>query len=126
MKIRIVDYYDASQDKLKTLEIEVDYAKAVVTKVTNLDYFLAMFSNMRSPNYRRPYDILADLDKKIIEIIDGANASGIADLPTSWLIPYYDDGYAIFDFSNMEVDKREPDARYRTLYICYEFISTAS
>jgi len=104
--------------------------KDIVVKMTNLDYFLKMFSGMRSPQYRRPYEILADLDKDIIEILD-SQADDLGEgnngkLPAQLTVPYKEGGDAVFRFSHFEVDESEPDDSFRTAFVCYEFDTTVS
>ena len=43
-----------------------------------------------------------------------------------FLIAYKDWGDAMFQFSHFEVDLREPDSQYRTLYIVYRYDTTVS
>jgi hypothetical protein len=44
-----------------------------------------------------------------------------------WIdIDYKLDGMALFEFSHFEVDLREPDSQYRTLYVVYRYDTTAS
>lgn len=109
---------------------ETESVKDIVAKVTNIEHFLNMFSSVRNPQYRRPYEILADLDKKIIDALD-SQAGVIGDghngkLPAEILIPYKDGGDAVFKFSHFEVDESEPDASYRTAFVCFEFNTTVS
>ena len=109
---------------------ETESVKDIVAKVTNIEFFLNMFSGVRNPEYRRPYEILADLDKIIIDALD-SQAEELGDgnngkLPAEILIPYKDAGDAIFKFSHFEIDESEPDASYRTAFVCYEFNTTVS
>lgn len=109
---------------------ETESVKDVVVKVTNIEYFLTMFSGVRSPQYRRPYEILAELDKTIIDALD-SQAEELGDgnngqLPAEILVPYKEGGDAIFKFSHFEIDESEPDASYRTAFVCYEFDTTVS
>ena len=41
-------------------------------------------------------------------------------------VEYKDGGWANFEFSHFEVDLREPDSQYRTLYVVYRYDTTAS
>ena len=46
---------------------------------------------------------------------------------SSWIdVEYKDGGWAYFEFSHFEVDLREPDSQYRTLYVVYRYDTTAS
>jgi hypothetical protein len=63
---------------------------------------------------------LADLDKEILKCVD----TGM--FPSWVLIPYKDGGDAIFQFSHFEIDLREPDEKYRTLYVVYRYDTIAS
>lgn len=109
---------------------ETESVKDIVAKVTNLEFFLNMFSGVRNPDYRRPYEILADLDKLILDSLD-TQAEELGDgnngkLPAEIHIPYKEGGDAIFNFSHFEIDESEPDASYRTAFVCYEFNTTVS
>ena len=64
--------------------------------------------------------MLAELDEKVMESLE----AGLFD---DWiLIPYKDWGDAMFQFSHFEVDLREPDSQYRTLYVVYRYDTTVS
>ena len=84
-------------------------------KVSGVDTFCS-----RNTYYRRAYDILHELDKRVLEELEAGEFS-------SWIdIEYKEGGWAFFEFSHFEVDLREPDSQYRTLYVVYRYDTTAS
>jgi len=92
---------------------------SMVLKIEDIDRFMDTFCS-RDTYYRRAYAILAELDKQVLECVE----DGV--FPEWTLIPYKDDGDAIFQFSHFEVDLREPDEKYRTLYVVYRYDTTVS
>lgn len=92
---------------------------SVILKIKDMDRFVDTFCN-RDTYYRRAYAILADLDKEVLEGLENGF------WPTWYMIPYKEWGDAMFEFSHFEVDLREPDAEYRTLYIVYRYDTTVS
>ena len=93
--------------------------------VSNLKYFLEMFTLGDYNRYFRPYEILADLEKQVME--DALNG----EIAPSYLASYkrdpMSDGDVIFDFSHFEVNtETEPDENYRSLYIYFEYTGSAS
>ena len=93
--------------------------------VSNLKYFLEMFTLGDYDRYFRPYEILADLEKQVME--DALNG----EIAPSYLASYKRDpmldGDVIFDFSHFEVNtETEPDENYRSLYIYFEYTGSAS
>ena len=93
--------------------------------VSNLKYFLEMFTLGDYDRYFRPYEILADLEKQVME--DALNG----EIAPSYLASYkrdpMSDGDVIFDFSHFEVNtETEPDENYRSLYIYFEYTGSAS
>ena len=81
---------------------------AIILMVSNLKYFLEMFTLGNYDRYLRPYEILAELEKQVME---GA-FNGVIE-PT-YLVSYkrdpMSDGDVIFDFSHFEVNtETEPD-----------------
>lgn len=92
---------------------------SMVLKIEDMDRLLDTFTS-RDTYYRRSYAILADLDKEVLEGLEN-------DTFQEWtLIPYKEWGDAIFEFSHFEVDLREPDEKYRTIYIVYRYDTTVS
>ena len=92
---------------------------SMVLKIEDMDRLIDTFCN-RNTYYRRAYAILADLDQRVLDSVDdGAFEEWI-------MIPYKDDGDAMFQFSHFEVDLREPDESYRTLYVVYRYDTTCS
>jgi len=92
---------------------------SMILKIMDMDRFVDTFCS-RNTYYRRAYAILADLDKEILECTEAG------EFP-SWIdVPYKDDGDALFEFSHFELDLREPDGDYRTLYVVYRYDTTAS
>lgn len=92
---------------------------SMVLKIEDMERLIDTFCS-RNTNYRRAYAILADLDKKIMESMEQGVFS------ESIYIPYKDVGDAIFQFSHFEVDLREPDEKFRTLYVVYRYETTIS
>jgi hypothetical protein len=92
---------------------------SMVLKVEGMDRLIDTYCS-RNTFYRRAYAILDDLDKQLLECVD----KGV--FPEWVYIPYKDGGDAIFQFSRFEVDLKEPDERYRTLYVVYRYDTTAS
>ena len=93
--------------------------------VSNLKYFLEMFTLGDYDRYFRPYEILAELEKQVME--DALNG----EIAPSYLASYkrdpMSDGDVIFDFSHFEVNvETEPDENYRSLYIYFEYTGSAS
>jgi hypothetical protein len=98
---------------------------AMILMVSNLKYFLEMFTLGDYNRYFRPYEILADLEKQVMEdAIKGEIASGYF---ASYKRAPMSDGEVIFDFSHFEVNtETEPDENYRSLYIYFEYTGSAS
>ncbi len=100
---------------------------AMILIVSNLKYFLEMFTLGDYDRYFRPYEILADLEKQVMEsAING-------EIGTTYMADYKRPGpgvetaYVIFDFSHFEVNtETEPDENYRSLYIYFEYTGSAS
>ena len=92
---------------------------SMVLKIDDLDRLVDTFCS-RNTYYRRAFSILAELDNRMLMCVE----DGV--FPTCFLIPYKEDGDAIFEFSHFEVDLREPDERYRTLYVVYRYDTTVS
>ena len=93
--------------------------------VSNLKYFLEMFTLGDYNRYFRPYEILANLEKQVME--DALNG----EIAPSYLASYkrdpMSDGDVIFEFSHFEVNtETEPDENYRSLYIYFEYTGSAS
>ena len=100
---------------------------ATILMVSNLKYFLEMFTPDNDERYLRPYEILAELEK---QVMDDAIKGEIA---TTYLIDYkrpdpmVETAYILFDFSHFEVNaETEPDENYRSLYIYLEYTGSAS
>ena len=95
--------------------------------VSNLKYFLEMFTLGDYDRYFRPYEILAELEKQVME--DAING----EIANTYLVdykrpgPWVETAYVIFDFSHFEVNtETEPDENYRSLYIYFEYTGSAS
>ena len=100
---------------------------ATILMVSNLKYFLEMFTLGDDDRYFRPYEILAELEKQVME--DALNG----EIANTYLVDYKRPGpgvetaYVIFDFSHFEVNtETEPDENYRSLYIYFEYTGSAS
>lgn len=93
--------------------------RSMVLKIEDMDRLIDTFCDCDT-YYRRAYAILADLDQRVLDGVE----EGIFD---EWiLIPYKEGGDAMFQFSHFEVDLREPDENYRTLYVVYRYDTTCS
>ena len=93
--------------------------------VSNLKYFLEMFTLGDYDRYFRPYEILADLEKQVME--DALNGEIAPSYLASYKRDLMADGDVIFDFSHFEVNtETEPDENYRSLYIYFEYTGSAS
>jgi hypothetical protein len=93
--------------------------------VSNLKYFLEMFTLGDYDRYFRPYEILADLEKQVME--DALNGEIAPNYLASYKRDPMSDGDVIFDFSHFEVNtETEPDENYRSLYIYFEYTGSAS
>ena len=100
-------------------ELEGFKGGSMILKLEDMDRFIDTFCS-RNTFYRRAYDILHELDKRVLESLEeGA-------FPQWTDVEYKDGGWANFEFSHFEVDLREPDSQYRTLYVVYRYDTTAS
>jgi len=124
--IRVVDgadegeeYCEPETSVLLPKELEGFKGGSMILKIEDMDRFIDTFCS-RNTYYRRAYDILAELDKQVLESLEeGA-------FPQWTDVEYKDGGWANFEFSHFEVDLREPDSQYRTLYVVYRYDTTAS
>jgi hypothetical protein len=124
--IRVVDgadegeeYCEPETSVLLPKELENFKGGSMILKIEDMDRFVDTFCS-RNTYYRRAYDILHELDKRVLEELEAGEFS-------SWIdIEYKEGGWAFFEFSHFEVDLREPDSQYRTLYVVYRFDTTAS
>ena len=92
---------------------------SMILKIQDMERLIDTFSSLDT-RYRRAYAVMADLDAVVM---DGM-ARG--EFPAWCFVPYKADGDLIFEFSHFEVDLREPDQRYRTLYVVYRYDTTVS
>lgn len=98
---------------------------ATILMVSNLKYFLEMFTLGDYDRYMRPYEILAELEKQVME--DALNGEIAPSYFASYKRDPMSDGDVIFDFSHFEVNtETEPDENYRSLYIYFEYTGSAS
>lgn len=96
-----------------------------IVMLSNLKYFLEMFTPGDPERYLGPYEILAKLEERVREDMQGGK------IETSYLIGYkrepMSDGDVIFDFSHFEVNTdTEPDENYHSLYIYFEYTGSVS
>ena len=100
-------------------ELEGFKGGSMILKIEDMDRLIDTFCS-RNTYYRRAYAILADLDKEVLESLE----EGVF---KDWIwIDYKEFGDAMFQFSHFEVDLREPDSQYRTLYVVYRYDTTVS
>ena len=98
---------------------------ATILMVSNLKYFLDMFTLGDYDRYFRPYEILAELERQVME--DAFNGVIEPTYLASYKRDPMSDGDVIFDFSHFEVNtETEPDENYRSLYIYFEYTGSAS
>ncbi len=98
---------------------------ATILMISNLKYFLEMFTLSDDERYLRPYEILAKLEKQVMEDVPNG------ELETFHMVSYkrnpMADGDVLFEFSHFEVNtETEPDENYRSLYIYFEYTGSAS
>lgn len=96
-----------------------------IVMLSNLKYFLEMFTPGDPERYLGPYEILAKLEERVREDMQGGK------IETSYLIGYkrdpMSDGDVFFDFSHFEVNSdTEPDENYHSLYIYFEYTGSVS
>ena len=96
-----------------------------IVMLSNLKYFLEMFTPGDPERYLGPYEILANLEERVREDMQGGK------IETSYLIGYkrdpMSDGDVFFDFSHFEVNSdTEPDENYHSLYIYFEYTGSVS
>ena len=98
---------------------------ATILMVSNLKYFLEMFTLSDYEFYLGPYEILAELEKQVMaDVVKGEISPGYF---ASYKRDPMSDGEVIFDFSHFEVNtETEPDENYRSLYIYFEYTGSAS
>jgi hypothetical protein len=115
-------FYDKHDDENYVIlpeELRDFKGSSMVLKIEDMDRFVDTFCS-RNTYYRRAYEILADLDKRILNCVETGHFS-------QWiLISYKPDGDAIFEFSHFEIDSKEPDENFRTLYVVYRYDTTVS
>lgn len=100
-------------------ELQNFKGNSMVLKIEDMDRLIDTFCS-RDAYYRRAYAILADLDKEVLDCVE----TGVF---PQWIhIPYKEEGDAMFAFSHFECDLREPDEKYRTLYVVYRYDTTIS
>ena len=98
---------------------------ATILMVSNLKYFLEMFTLGDYDHYMRPYEILAELETQVMK--DALNGEIAPCYFVSYKRDPMSDGDVIFDFSHFEVNtETEPDENYRSLYIYFEYSTSVS
>ena len=98
---------------------------ATIVMLSNLDYFLEMFTLGDRERYLGPYEILANLEERVREDMQG----GL--IKRGYLIGYkrepMSDGDVMFNFSHFETNAdTEPDKDYHSLYIYFEYSGSVS
>lgn len=112
------DEWDANVALPPELE-DYKYTDSMVLRVIDGDWLIDVF-NSSTPDCRRAYDVLADLDKRVLVSLK----TGVF---KEWIhIPYSVGGVAMFQFSHFEVNLSEPDPQFRTLYVVYRYDTSAS
>ena len=114
-----MDEDDNPENALLPEELKNFKGDSMVLKIEDCDRLIDTFCS-RNTYYRRAFSILADLDNRVLECVE----DGV--FPKWFLIPYKEEGDAMFEFSHFEVDLREPDSQYRTLYVVYRYDTTIS
>jgi hypothetical protein len=114
-----MDEDDNPENALLPEELKNFKGDSMVLKIEDCDRLVDTFCS-RNTYYRRAYAILAELDNQVLGCVE----DGL--FPTWILIPYKEEGDAMFEFSHFEVDLREPDSQYRTLYVVYRYDTTIS
>lgn len=100
---------------------------AFILMITNLEYFMQMFNFYGETDYYAgPYEILARLEKQVMDDVFehvGINYAYYASYKRNTM----SDGDVVFEFSHFEDNsEKEPDVRYRSLYIYFEYTGSAS
>ena len=113
------EYCEPETSVLLPKELENFKGGSMILKIEDMDRFIDTFCS-RNTYYRRAYDILAELDKQVLESLEAGTFP-------QWIdVDYKDGGWAFFEFSHFEADLREPDSQFRTLYVVYRYDTTAS
>ncbi len=91
----------------------------VVLKVIDMWRVMETFCGLDS-RYKRAFALLSEVESEMVEGFKSEK------LPL-WINPdYKDGGVAMFTFSHFELDTDEPNDEFRTLYVVYEYDTTAS
>lgn len=100
---------------------------AFILKITNMDYFIEMYNFYGESNrFAGPYEILARLEKRVMDDVFEHVGIESAYL-TSYKRNTKSNGEVIFEFSHFEDNsENEPDERYRSLYIYFEYTGSVS
>lgn len=105
-------------DELKNFK-----GRDIVVRVDDMERFTDTFSSLDTANYKRAFEILAELDKRVLDVY--AETGKFPSDPWISFKKYDGDGDAIFEFSHFEIDTRDPDSEFSTLYVVYGYITTA-
>ena len=98
-----------------------------ILMLSNLKYFLEMFTLGNDEWYLRPYEILAGLEKQVMKDVANGEVAFSYYVEYKRPGPHVEMGFVLFDFSHFEVNtETEPDENYRSLYIYFEYTSSAS
>ena len=97
---------------------------AAILMLTNLKYFLEMYTLDDRECFLGPYEILAELEERV------HNGIATGEIGTNYMIDFKraseNSGVVTFDFSHFEVNtETEPDENYRSLYIYFEYSGSA-
>lgn len=112
------DEWDANVALPPELE-DCKYTDSMVLIIKDMERLVDTFDS-GTLDCRRAYDILADLDKRVLVSLK----TGVF---KEWIhIPYSAGGVAMFQFSHFEVNLSEPDPQFRTLYVVYRYDTSAS
>lgn len=111
------EYVDENGFPHELVEMNPSYANMggyrYALKPLMLDAFVEMFGNILYPGQRKPFDILADLERQMDE-----SYRKYGRLQVDYLVKQSDDDYVEFSFSHFEMEN-EPDTRFRTFFACY-------
>lgn len=103
-------------------ELQSSHHNYAVLRVMEMNRLIETCSAIKAGSgYARPYDILAELDHRVV----GCMLAGKFPAIQVVFIDGSEKGF-VFEFSHFEVDMQEPDPKFRTLYVVYRYDSIIS